>query len=86
MSNSVPLLKKAMRVTELLKVGAQLLEIMSENNIMRDDYRYLKSYEEFRNMRANRVKYRVAIRELARENNISERTLERIFKRLSREC
>ena len=74
-----------MTVTELLEIGAQLLEIMSENNIKRDDYRYLKAYEEFRNMRSNRVKYRTAIRELAEENNVSERTLERVFRRFQME-
>lgn len=75
-----------MKVTELLKIGTSMLYIMSQNGIMRDDYQYLQAYEDFLNMRENRVKYRVAIKILADENNISERTLERIFKRLSGEC
>ena len=74
-----------MRVTELLRIGERILEIMSRNNIMRDDFKYLKAYEEFQNMRYNKVKYREAIRMLAEENSISRRTLERIFRRLSQE-
>lgn len=75
-----------MKVTELLEIGRLILAVMSRNGIRLDDYRYLKAYEEFRNMRYNRVKYREAIRMLAEENGISQRTLERIFRRLSGEC
>ena len=75
-----------MRVTELLRIGERILETMSRNNIMRDDFKYLKAYDEFQNMRYNKVKYRSAIRMLAEEYNVSERTLERIFKRLSKDC
>ena len=73
-----------MKATELLKIGTSLLSIMSDNNIMRDDYKYLNAYESFLNMRNNRIKYRSAIKMLSSELNISERTLERIFKRLSK--
>ena len=75
-----------MRVTELLRIGERILETMSRNNIMRDDFKYLKAYDEFQNMRYNKVKYRSAIRMLAEEYAVSERTLERIFKRLSKDC
>ena len=67
-------------------MGERILEVMSRNNIMRDDFKYLKVYDEFQNMRKNKVKYRSAIKMLAEENNISERTLERIFERLTRDC
>ena len=75
-----------MKATELLMVGRPLLSLMAKNGIMRDDYKYLKAYEEYQNMRHNRVKYRSAIRMLAEENNVSESTLERIFRRLSGDC
>lgn len=74
-----------MKVIELLQIGTSLLSVMSENNIMRDDYKYVKAYYEFRNMRRNRMKYRTAISMLAEELDVSTRTLERIFNRLSRE-
>ena len=75
-----------MKVTEFLKIASPILSAMERNDIMRNDYRYLQTYEDFLNMRSHKVKYRTAIRILAKENNISDRTLERIFKRLSKEC
>jgi len=74
-----------MKALELLRIGATMLSVMSENDIMRDDYKYLNAYDSFLNMRRNRVKYRSAIKMLAEENNVGERTLERIFKRLAKE-
>ena len=69
-----------------MKIGTEMLKLMSENDIDRDDYVYIKAYEDFLMMRSNRIKYRNAIRMLAEENKVSERTLERAFKRLSKEC
>ena len=74
-----------MKVTELLGIAAPILSIMERSGIRIGDYRFVGNYKEFLNMRRNNVKYRSAIRMLADENNISERTLERIFTRLSRE-
>ncbi len=61
-----------------------MLKLLSENDIKIDDYRYVDVYEAFVNMRNNKVKYRSAIKILADEKHISERTLERVFKRFSR--
>ena len=74
-----------MKATELLSIGRQLLSVMSLNGIMLDDYKYVDTYHAFLNMRRNKVKYRSAIRMLAQEHGISERTLERVFKRLGKE-
>ena len=73
-----------MKVVELLKVGQELLKLLSKSDIKVTDYQYINAYEDFLNMRANRIKYREVIRILANENHVSERTLERIFKRLSK--
>ena len=73
-----------MKVAKLVKIGTEMLKLLSENGIRIDDYQYVDAYEDFLNMRENRVKYRSAIKMLADEKHISERTLERIFKRLSR--
>ena len=35
-----------------------MLKLMTENDIHRDDYMYVKAYEEFLCMRSNKVKYR----------------------------
>ena len=75
-----------MKVVELMKIGTEILKRMSENDIHRDDYLYVKAYEEFLCMRKNRMKYRAAIKILSEDYKVGERTLERIFKRLSSEC
>lgn len=75
-----------MTFAELVKIDTQMLMLLSENGIRIDDYRYVDAYEQFLNMRRNRMKYRAAIKMLADEKHISERTLERVFKRLSRVC
>lgn len=72
-----------MKVVELLKISGEMLKVMSENDIMRDDYRYVKMYEAYRNMRANKMKHTAAVGELSEEYKVSDRTVERVIKRLS---
>jgi len=72
-----------MKVSDFLKISMEMLKLLSANGIKMDDHRYVKAYEAFLNMRRNHVKYRVAIKMIADEEGVSERTLERIFKRLS---
>jgi len=75
-----------MKVTELLKISSEALKLMSENGIYLDDYKYVDAYEQFLRMRMFGIKYRSAISMLAQERGIGERTLQRAFKRLAREC
>ena len=75
-----------MKVVELLKIGRDLLKVMSKADVKRDDWRFIDSYEHFKVMRSHGVKHTEAIRMLSRENNVSTRTLERVFKRLGAEC
>lgn len=75
-----------MKVVELLKIGGELLKLMSENDVKRDDYQYVKMYHEYQNMRENGVKYRSAIRMLAEEYHTSKASVERVIRRLDREC
>lgn len=72
-----------MKVVKLVKISMAMLKLLSENGIKIDDYRYVGAYEDFLNMRHNKVKYRSAIKMIAEDLDVSERTLERIFKRLS---
>lgn len=74
-----------MKVVELLKIGAEMLKVMSENDVMRDDFRFVKMYEEFQNMRQCEVKYREAIRMLSEDYGIGRSTIERAFSRLGKE-
>ena len=73
-----------MKVVEIVKIARELLKLMSEYGVKVGDQDYVDVYEDFVNMRMNRVKYRSAIRMLAEERKISTRTLERIFRRLSK--
>ena len=75
-----------MKVIELLKIGSNLLKVMSQNGVFRDDWKYVDSYERFKHMRKLGVKHSEAIRMLSKEKNIGSRTLERAFKRLAQEC
>lgn len=73
-----------MKAVKLVQISTEMLKVLSENGIRIDDYKYVEVYNNYLNMRTNKVKHRVAITLLAEENHISERTLERIFKRLSK--
>lgn len=75
-----------MKVVELLKIGAEMLKLMSRNDVYRDDWRYVPMYEAFQQMRRNGVKYRVCIEMLAEEYQVSNATIERAIKRLSSNC
>lgn len=75
-----------MKVIELLKIGGEMLKLMSRNEVNRDDWRFVPMYEEFQEMRDKGVKYREAVRMLAEDYHVSRATVERAIKRLEREC
>lgn len=75
-----------MKVIELLKLGGEMLKLMSENEVNRDDWRFVPLYEEFQEMREKGVKYREAVRMLAEDHHISRATVERAIKRLDSDC
>lgn len=75
-----------MKVVELLKLGAETLKTMSRNGIFVDDWNYVEAYEQFLRMRELGVKYDTAIREVSNSLHVTKRTLQRAFKRLSKEC
>ena len=75
-----------MKVVELLKIGGELLKLMSENDVKRDDWRYVEMYHEYKALRANGVKYRSVIRQLADDYHTSVATVERILRRLGADC
>ena len=75
-----------MKVIELLKIGGEMLKLMSRNEVNRDDWRFVPLYEEFQEMRDKGVKYREAVRMLAEDYHISRSTVERAIKRLESDC
>ena len=83
-SNLTPNLQ--MKVVELLRIAGEMLKRMSDNDVLRDDWRFVPMYEEFMNMRSMGVKYAEVIRMLAEDYNIGRSTVERAIRRLSKEC
>ena len=75
-----------MKVVELLKIGGEMLKLMSAHEVNRDDWRFVKLYEEFQVMREHGVKYRECVRMLAEDYHVSRATVERVVSRLDREC
>lgn len=75
-----------MKVIELLKIGGELLKVMSENDVMRDDWRYVQMYEEYIHMRGMGIKYSEVVRMLSEDYCVSRSTIERAVRRLDREC
>lgn len=75
-----------MKVIELLKIGGEMLKLMSHNEVNRDDWRFVPMYDEFQQMRKNGVKYREAVRMLAEDYHVSRATVERAIKRLESDC
>lgn len=74
-----------MKNAELLKLCRELLKKMSENDIKIDDWKYANMYDEFNCMRKNGTKYNVAIIFLSDKYNVSEATIERVLRRLSKD-
>lgn len=75
-----------MKVVELLKLGSEMLKLMSKHDVNRDDWRFVTMYEEFLEMRSKGVKYREAVQILAIDYNVSRATIERAIRRLEGNC
>lgn len=75
-----------MKKIELLKILAEGLKRLSESEVMRDDYRFIRMYEEFVAMRRNGLKYREVVRILAEDYHLGRATVERTIRRLDGDC
>lgn len=74
-----------MKVSELVKISKGTLELMSKHGLRLDDWRHIAMYEEYCLLRAGKEKFRYIIALLAERYEISESTVKRVVKRLSRE-
>lgn len=74
-----------MRAIELVKISSEAMKVMSEIGIRTDDWRYVRMYEDFVEMRRNREKFRYIIAVLAERYGVSESTVKRVVGRMSRE-
>lgn len=73
-----------MKVADLLKIGGEMLKLLSKYDVKIDDYRFAELYFEYERRCKNREKYIVIITELAGLYGISQSTVERIIRRLRR--
>ena len=74
-----------MKVVELVKISMEALKMMSDSGIRTEDWQHIKMYEEYIDMRRNCEKFRYIIAHLAEKYKLSESSIKRIVKRLSRE-
>lgn len=74
-----------MKAVEMLRIGRELLKVMSENDIARDDWQYVSMYEEFVHRRMMRQGVKRIVRDLAEQYGVSIRTVERVRKRLGKD-
>ncbi|UKK52146.1 hypothetical protein L6472_06080 [Prevotella sp. E13-17] len=59
--------------------------MLSENEICRDDWRFVTMYEEYLRMRSHGMKYAEAVRILAEDYSVGRATIERAVSRLGKE-
>lgn len=74
-----------MKAIEFLKIGRELLKVMSNLGLRRDDYQHIELYEEYVIMRAEGEKVDYILCYLSDKYKLSESTVKRVVKRLSRE-
>ena len=74
-----------MRIVEFIKIGRELLKIMSKYDVKLDDWMYVDMYEEYKEMRAKGFKYKFVIMQLSLTHSISKSKVERIIRRLDKD-
>lgn len=75
-----------MKVAELLRLNGAMMKKMSEHDVRMDDWRFAGLYDEYAKMRAEGMKYSVAVYRLAERYGVSEATVEMTVRRLGKEC
>ena len=74
-----------MKSVKILEIGRELLKLMSEKELHYDDYRFIGMYYEYEYRREHHEKYNVIIDDLSSKYKVSESTVKRVLRRLSRE-
>ena len=72
-----------MKIIDLLKIGRELMFLLSKSDIRMDDYRWVELFREYEKKRMDGEKYSCVIEELATIYHISPSTVSRIIRRLS---
>ena len=74
-----------MKAVELLKIGAEMLRLMSQFDLRVEDYKHIDMFEEYWQMRLSGVKVDAILYDLAERYGMSESTVKRVVKRFGRE-
>lgn len=74
-----------MKAVNLLRIGAELLKLMSICDLKVSDWQYLEMYSEYVKGRNNHIKYDVIIMQLSERYNISESSVKRIIRKFDKE-
>ena len=74
-----------MQAIDLLKINKKPLELMSKCDIKQNDYLFIELFDEYRALRNKGEKYWYIIASLAEKYQVSESSVKRLIKRLSRE-
>lgn len=74
-----------MKAVEFLKIGREMLKLMSAFDLRREDYKHIELFEEYAQMRGKGEKVEYILSVLSRRYKLSESTVKRIVRRLSRE-
>ena len=74
-----------MKAIEILKIGEELLKTMSKIDLHLKDYKFINLFEEYLQRRLDGEKVESILYNLSLKYNVSESTIKRLTKRLSRE-
>ena len=74
-----------MKAVEILRIGKEMLKLMSDYDIRCTDYKYIGLCEEYVRMRDNGDKVEYILRYLSERYKLSESTIKRVVRRLSQE-
>lgn len=74
-----------MKIVELIKISTESLKMMSKHDIKLNDWKHVEMFEEYLDMRSRCEKFRYIMAYLAEKYRMSESSVKRIVKRLSRE-
>lgn len=74
-----------MKAVNLLKIGAELLKMMSIYDLKVNDWQYVEMYSKYVKARKNHTKYDVVIMNLSKEYGIYESSVKRLIRRFERE-
>lgn len=74
-----------MKIINFVELVAKILEMMSVNDIRTGDEKFVQLFREYEQMRKAGEKYSVCIMVLSERYGVSESTVSRVVRRLSRD-